>query len=71
MEKNVTKNSSELNRGVKVFIALAVLTVIEYFLGIWEVPAILLWIIALVKAAFVIWFFMHIFRLFGDESEGH
>jgi hypothetical protein len=47
MEKNVTKNSNELSRGVKVFIALAVLTVIEYFLGVWEVPSILLWIIAL------------------------
>jgi cytochrome c oxidase subunit IV len=71
MEKNVTKNSNELKRGVIVFIALAVLTVIEYFLGIMEVPAILLWIIALGKAGLVVWFFMHVFRLFGDESEGH
>jgi hypothetical protein len=71
MEKNVTKNSNELKRGVIVFIALAVLTVIEYFLGIMEVPAILLWIIALGKGGLVVWFFMHVFRLFGDESEGH
>jgi hypothetical protein len=71
MEKNVTKNSNELKRGVIVFIALAVLTVIEYFLGIMEVPAILLWIIALGKGGLVVWFFMHVFRLFGGESEGH
>jgi heme/copper-type cytochrome/quinol oxidase subunit 4 len=71
MEKNVTKNSSELSRGVKIFIALAVLTVIEYFLGVWEVAAILLWLVALIKAALVIWFFMHVFRLFGGESEAH
>jgi heme/copper-type cytochrome/quinol oxidase subunit 4 len=71
MEKNVTKNSNELRRGVIVFIALSVLTVIEYFMGIWEVAAILLWIVALAKAGLVIWFFMHVFRLFGGESEGH
>jgi hypothetical protein len=71
MDKNVTKNSNELKRGVIVFIALAVLTVIEYFLGIMEVPAILLWIIALGKGGLVVWFFMHVFRLFGGESEGH
>jgi heme/copper-type cytochrome/quinol oxidase subunit 4 len=71
MEKNVTKSSGELRRGVIVFIALAVLTVIEYFLGIWEVANILLWIVALIKAALVIWFFMHVFRLFGGESEAH
>jgi uncharacterized membrane protein len=71
MEKNVTKSSGELRRGVIVFIALAVLTIIEYFLGVWEVANILLWIVALIKAALVIWFFMHVFRLFGGESEAH
>jgi caa(3)-type oxidase subunit IV len=71
MEKNVTKNTSELSRGVKVFVALTVLTIIEYFLGVWEVAAILLWIIALAKAVLVVWFFMHVYRVFGGKSEGH
>jgi cytochrome c oxidase subunit 4 len=71
MERDLTKNSSELRRGVIVFIVLAVLTVIEYFMGVWEVASILLWIIALAKAGLVVWFFMHVFRLFGGDNEGH
>ncbi|MEN4041571.1 MAG: cytochrome C oxidase subunit IV family protein [Anaerolineaceae bacterium] len=63
--------SSELKRGVMVFVGLAILTVIEFVFGIWEVASIFLWIIALTKAGLVIWFFMHIFRLFGGDSEVH
>jgi len=71
MEKEMTKDTSGLRRGVIVFAVLAVLTVIEYFMGVWEVAAILLWIVALAKAGLVIWYFMHIFRLFGGDKEGH
>jgi len=69
MDQQKTK-TNELARGVRVFIALAVLTVIEYFLGMAEAPAILLAIIAVIKAGLVIWYFMHIFRLFQSEG-GH
>lgn len=62
--------TNELTRGVIVFAALAVLTVIEYFLGVAEAPAILLAIIAVIKAALVLWYFMHIARLFKSEG-GH
>ena len=67
MEKSKT---SELNRGVMIFIGLAVLTVVEYLLAVNQLPVILLWIIAFGKAALVVWFFMHIFRLFRSEG-GH
>jgi hypothetical protein len=62
--------TDELTRGVVVFLALAVLTALEYFFAVSLTPAVLLWIIALVKAGLVLWFFMHIFRLSGSEG-GH
>ena len=62
-----------LRRGVTIFVILAVLTVIEYFLGILDNTAIyfLLWIIAVLKGGLVLWFFMHLPRVFNpDEGEG-
>lgn len=65
-----TQKKMELRRGVIVFVALAVLTVIEYFLGTHAAPTIFLWLIALLKAGLVIWFYMHIQRAFREEG-GH
>jgi heme/copper-type cytochrome/quinol oxidase subunit 4 len=59
-----------LARGVVIFIALAVLTGIEYVLGVIHAPAILLWIVAIMKAVLVLWYFMHIGRVFRAEG-GH
>jgi heme/copper-type cytochrome/quinol oxidase subunit 4 len=38
--------------------------------GVNGLPQALLWIFALIKAAVVLWFFMHIRRLFDNEG-GH
>ena len=65
--------SGALIRGVMVFAALGVLTAVEYLIGILElqvIGTILLIAIAVVKAALVIWYFMHIGRIFSEE-EGH
>lgn len=59
-----------LTRGVVIFVALAVLTAIEYALGVIAAPAVYLWIIAIMKAGLVLWFFMHIGRVFRAEG-GH
>lgn len=67
---NQKKPVSELLRGVYVFAALAVLTALEYWLGTSEAPAIFLWVIAILKAALVVIYFMHIGRLFSAEG-GH
>jgi cytochrome c oxidase subunit 4 len=67
MEKS---KSSELRRGVVVFLALAVLTAIEYILGVSQASYIFLWLIALIKGGLVVWFFMHVFRVVGSEG-GH
>ncbi|HEY4693316.1 MAG TPA: cytochrome C oxidase subunit IV family protein [Bellilinea sp.] len=65
-----TKKTSELRRGVLVFLALAVLTAVEYIIGTNEAPTIFLWVIAILKGALVLVYFMHITRLSGSEG-GH
>lgn len=70
MQKTNVKNA-DLRRGLMVFIALAVLTAIEYAVGVLEAAPLFLWAIALLKAGLVIWFFMHVFRVFGAGEEGH
>ncbi|PKO09262.1 MAG: hypothetical protein CVU40_10995 [Chloroflexi bacterium HGW-Chloroflexi-2] len=62
---------SPLKRGVVIFIILGVLTAIEYYLGISDVPSILLWAIALIKMLLVLQFFMHINRVINPKKGGH
>jgi cytochrome c oxidase subunit 3 len=64
--------SSALRLGFLVFIALAVLTAIEFslalYMNIWQ----LLVLVALLKAGLVIYYYMHIYRLFEpDLDEDH
>lgn len=59
-----------LTRGIVVFAILAVLTGVEYILGTNEAPAILLWIMAALKGGLVLWYFMHLPRVFKSEG-GH
>ncbi len=71
MENNQASPKQDgLRRGVLVFIALAVLTVVEYVIGTQELPVAFLWLVALVKAGLVLWYFMHLKRAFSDEG-GH
>lgn len=55
--------------GAATFVALLVLTIVEYFIGVAPNPSIvLLFVIALVKAALIVQVFMHIARLWREES---
>lgn len=67
----MNKNSSELRIGINIFIVLGVLTGVEYLLGLYEAPSIFLWIVGIVKAGLVVWFFMHFKRLFQAEEGDH
>ena len=69
-EKQKASKQQELATGIGVFAVLAILTAIEYFLGIASAPSGILWIIALMKGGLVLWFFMHVKRAFSDEG-GH
>ena len=55
--------------GLYVFLALLILTIAESIVGGLEMPiTVLLIIIALVKAALIVYFFMHVYRLWREES---
>jgi hypothetical protein len=60
-----------LQRGVFIFLLLGILTIIEYILGINEVPQILLWTIAIIKILLVLQYFMHIYKVFKSDDGGH
>ncbi|MCA9949259.1 MAG: cytochrome C oxidase subunit IV family protein [Anaerolineales bacterium] len=58
-----------MRRGLITFLALLVLTVVEYFIGIQaNASIVLLFVIALVKAALIVQVFMHISRLWREEE---
>ena len=67
MELNDRKGAA-YRMGLITLIILAVMTVAEYFVSIYTGSLILLMIIALIKAAIIVNNFMHITRLWREES---
>lgn len=66
-----TKRSA-IGRIMIVAVGLALFTGIEFFVGIAESPStVLLFLLALVKAWMVVYFYMHISRLWSSEEGGH
>ena len=65
------RKKAEYRRNLFVFIALAVLTLVEFIIAInLANPAVPLVIIALIKAGLIVQFFMHIYRLWREEEHG-
>ncbi len=61
--------SKAFRRGTWTFLALMVLTIIEFAVAVaLDASVIMLFLIALVKAALIVWVFMHISRLWREES---
>jgi hypothetical protein len=69
-EQNGNGYKEQRNVGLAVFILLLALTVGEFFIGYiatdWNWP---LWGIAIFKAALIIYYFMHVTKLFGSSEE--
>ena len=63
--------SSMLSQGVFIFVYLAVLTVLEYFVAIAFDAVPILVVVALVKAALVVYYYMHIYQLNADHEGDH
>jgi len=56
-------------QGSIIFLVLLILTAIEFYVGISTFNSFtLLFIISLVKAALIVYYFMHIYRLWREES---
>lgn len=62
-------NKALLSQGVLIFIYLAVLTALEFFVAISFNSVPLLVVVALVKAALVLYYYMHVYKL-NLDSEG-
>jgi heme/copper-type cytochrome/quinol oxidase subunit 4 len=55
-------------KGNIVLVVLAVLTLVEFAVAIYVPSAVLLFIIALLKAAIILQAFMHVYRLWREED---
>jgi heme/copper-type cytochrome/quinol oxidase subunit 4 len=70
MENNKAQYKEEKSIGVAIFILLVALTIGEFFIGMiavdWNWP---LWSIAILKAAVIIYYFMHVTKVFGLSKE--
>lgn len=55
-------------RGTLTFLVLLLLTAVEFFVGVVMNSIALLLILALLKAALIVYVFMHIYRLWREES---
>ena len=61
--------SSVSQTGFYVFLALAALTIGEFFVAQAPIPlAVPLFVIALIKAVLIVNYFMHVYRLWREES---
>lgn len=64
-----TKKKEAYRQIFMIFLILAVFTGVEYGISQMENPStILLFLIALVKASLIVNYFMHIYRLWREES---
>ena len=60
---------SAYRQGIYVFLVLAVLTIAEFFIAqVSGGRAVPLLLIALIKSALIVYYFMHIYRLWGEEK---
>lgn len=62
------KRAAAYRLGVITLLILAVLTIVEFFIAVALESIVLLFIVALVKAAIIVQNFMHITRLWREES---
>jgi len=65
----VSENKAKAyRRGTIVFLVLLLLTAVEFYVGIALNSTALLLIMALLKAALIVYVFMHVYRLWREES---
>ncbi len=70
ISESSTKKASAVRKGVIIAVVLAVLTLIEFVVGLVLPNPWILLTLALLKALIVIQFFMHVSRVFAGEG-GH
>lgn len=68
MTIHTQERSSMLSQGIFIFLYLAVLTGLEFFVAVTFNSVVLLVVVALIKAALVVYYYMHVYKL-NLESE--
>lgn len=68
MEKSRDKKKAAERTGIVVFAALMVLTLIEFAVSVYLNSVVGLFIINIIKAALIVNYFMHVYRLWREES---
>ena len=63
--------SSMLSQGILIFVYLAVLTALEYFVAITFKSVSVLVVVAFIKASLVVYYYMHIYQLNADHEGDH
>ncbi|MBE2222905.1 MAG: hypothetical protein IAF02_15275 [Anaerolineae bacterium] len=58
-----------MRRGNMVLLILALLTIVEFAIALYLDSTVLLLIMSLLKAAVVVWVFMHVYRLWRGEED--
>lgn len=66
-----TDKKTALNQGVTIFVFLAVLTALEFFVAIALKAVAILAAVALVKGGLVLYYYMHIYKLNADDDRDH
>jgi heme/copper-type cytochrome/quinol oxidase subunit 4 len=64
----VERKKAALRVGNIVLLVLALLTAVEFWVALVSGSAVFLFLIALVKAGVIVQFFMHVYRLWREES---
>jgi cytochrome c oxidase subunit 3 len=65
---HILDKSSAFRQGVVIFVYLAVLTVLEYFVAVTFNAVSILAVVAVIKVALVMYYYMHIYKL-NEESD--
>jgi cytochrome c oxidase subunit 3 len=66
---NHENHSGTLYRGLLIFVILAFLTALEFFIAITSASVLLLSIAALIKVGLVMYYYMHIYKLMEEDGE--
>jgi cytochrome c oxidase subunit 3 len=66
--EHIQTKSSAMTQGMLVFIYLAVLTGLEFFIALTMDSVPLLVVVALIKVALVLYYYMHIYRLNNEDT---
>jgi cytochrome c oxidase subunit III len=69
MTTHIQEKKSQLGQGILIFIYLAVLTGLEFFIAVSFNSVILLVVVALIKAVLVLYYYMHVYKLNQDSED--